>query len=355
MLVSESATFTPIEPGFYRLQFTINGQEGFTAKEIFWPNEGNKSSDGRGDETNNFINADNSGYTSLYGYGGDDYLRAGRFTTSLDGGSGDDVLVAGTKQTKMYGGQSYSYDAETGEGTYSPDNDVFLVYRGLSRFADKAHVIADFTPTHDKIGLGYLVTEVWFKKTKKGIYLLNSDAPDALIYVFLAFDDPFVPHGIRSLIIDNTVKLKSSHFDIMGQTVTLREFNHEIRTKNDLHHWVVDNLNDSELVTLVNEFSKYTDPDRASDREHGRLIDLGDARKVWFDVQDVDGDRDMDTILYKTEDRSEIYGVLDDYNGRVTDTWNRKLDADFFVDNTIKVIDLDALDALDASTFADML
>ena len=89
-------------------------------------------------------------------------------------------------------------------------------------------------------------------------------------------------------------------------------------------------------------FNKSLNPDRASDREHGQLIDLGDATKVWFDVQDVDGDMDLDTILYKTEDRSEIYGVLADYNGRVTDLWNRKLDADFFIDTTIEVMDLDA-------------
>ena len=332
MLVSRSATFTPIEPGQYQAVMKIGDFSGVIYRHIYW---------------------DSAGEATI-GYDGDDYLHAGSLTKRLDGGSGDDVLVAGTKQTRMDGGYSHNYDAETGEGTYSPDNDVFLVYRGLSRFADKAHVIADFTPTHDKIGLGYLVTEVWFKKTKKGIYLLNSDAPDALIYVFLAFQsDKSIP--LWNLLLKKSDGLQSSYFDIMGQTVTLNEFNHEIRSKNGLHHWVVDNLNDSELVTLVNEFNKSLNPDRAFDRGHGRLIDLGDARKVWFDVQDVDGDRDMDTILYKTEDRSEIYGVLDDYNGRVTDTWNRKLDADFFVDNTIEVIDLDALDALDASTFADML
>ena len=343
MLVSRSATFTPIEPGQYQAVMKIGDFSGVIFRTVHWDSEGEITIEqGAGTNGNDVIKFTRHHHDNGSGHGGDDYIDANIIEQRLEGGPGDDVLVAGTNQTTMYGGQSYSYDAETGTSTYSPDDDVFLVYRGLSRFADKAHVIADFTPTHDKIGLGYVVTEVWYKQTSKGIYLLNSGAQNADYYAFIAFDDSDVEAGIRDLIINNANALVSAHFDIMGQTVTLREFNHETRTKNDLHHWVVDDLNDAELVTLVYEFNESLNPDRASDRKYGRLIDLGDAKKVWFDVQDVDGDRDLDTILYKTEDRSEIYGVLADYNGRVTDLWDRKLDADFFINNTIEVIDLDA-------------
>jgi hypothetical protein len=343
MLVSRSATFTPIEPGQYQAVMKIGAFSGVIYRTIHWDSAGEGTiGSGAGSDGNDVIKFTRIHYDNGFGGAGDDYIDANIFRENLNGEAGDDVLVAGTKQTLMYGGHTYSRNAETGKETYSPDDDVFLVYRGLSRFADKAHKIADFTPMHDKIGLGYFVREVWYKQTSKGIYLLNSATQNADYYAFIVFDDSFVDAGIRDLIINNASALVSAHFDIMGQMVTLREFNHETRTKNDLHHWVVDDLKDAELVMLDYEFNKSLNPDRAFDREHGQLIDLGDAKKVWFDVQDVDGDRDLDTILYKTEDRSEIYGVLADYNGRVTDTWNRKLDADFFIDNTIEVIDLDA-------------
>ena len=85
-------------------------------------------------------------------------------------------------------------------------------------------------------------------------------------------------------------------------------------------------------------------PDYRSDYiKYGRLIDLGDARQVWFDVRDVNDDEKPDTILYKTEDRSKIFGVLDDYDGRAASHSDYALNADFFVDNTITVTDLDII------------
>ena len=77
--------------------------------------------------------------------------------------------------------------------------------------------------------------------------------------------------------------------------------------------------------------------------EDGYLIDRGDARQVWFDVTDVNDDEKLDTILYKTEDRSKIFGVLDDYDGRAASHSDYALNADFFVDNTITVTDLDII------------
>jgi hypothetical protein len=77
--------------------------------------------------------------------------------------------------------------------------------------------------------------------------------------------------------------------------------------------------------------------------ENGRLIDLGDARQVWFNVRDVNDDEKLDTILYKTKDRSKIFGVLDDYDGRGPSHIDYALNADFFVDNTITVTGLDII------------
>ena len=349
ILVSESAIFTPVEPGFYRLHLTINGQEGRMAKDVSWANLGpGYIYGGSGDEHNNHLGTHGSTYRALYGNGGDDYLRAGSLKSSLYGGADDDVLVAGLNQTTMTGGYSYSVDPQTRERIYSPDNDMFLVYRGQTRFADKAHKITDFTPTHDKIGLGYFVSEVWYKQTEQGIYLLNSAAMDADYYVFIAFDNSIHPSRIESLIIDDANDLSAKHFDILGRQVMLREFTHDIRTKNDLHHWVVNSLDDDALVTLRDyEINSSVSFDLATDRAdalaNGRLIDLGNAKHVWFDVEDVDGDGDQDTILYKTADRSETYGVLDDYNGRAKNLFDRALDADFFVDNSITIIDLDTI------------
>jgi hypothetical protein len=128
--------------------------------------------------------------------------------------------------------------------------------------------------------------------------------------------------------------------------VTIEEYQHDVFRKNQLHHWVVDDLQDEGLVTLrsPNGFNFTPTPDYRSDYiKYGRLIDLGDARQVWFDVRDVNDDEKPDTIRYKTEDRSKIFGVLDDYDGRAASHSDYALNADFFVDNTITVTDLDII------------
>ncbi|MGB1920282.1 MAG: hypothetical protein ACPHO7_01965, partial [Candidatus Puniceispirillaceae bacterium] len=333
VLVSRAASFTPIEPGEYRLVLKVEGVSASASRFIEW-------SAGGQDEISESLEGKS-------GTAGDNYLLAANYLWEagfgLRGRAGDDVLVAGPHKAVMFGGYAYSLNGNNDE--YDPGKDVFLVYRGLSRFTDKAREIADFVPTHDKIGLGYEVTRVWYKQTDKGIYLLNEGGEDARIYALIAFDNPFADKKAQS-IISGVAQLQSAHFDVLGQTVTIEEYQHDVFRKNQLHHWVVDDLQDEGLVTLrsPNGFNSTPTPgSRHHNLEDGYLIDLGDARQVWFDVRDVNDDEKPDTILYKTEDRSKIFGVLDDYDGRAASHSDYALNADFFVDNTITVTDLDII------------
>ena len=146
------------------------------------------------------------------------------------------MLIAGSNPTAMSGGFTTMAN---------PGNHVFLVYRGQSPFANKTHVIVDFVPTHDKIGLGYEVTHVWYKQTDEGIYLLNGDGADAEIYALI-----LVPGHQQNLnsgpqpIITGAGQLDGEHFNVLGQTVTVAEYGHDVYRKNQLHNWVVDDLDD---------------------------------------------------------------------------------------------------------------
>ena len=46
------------------------------------------------------------------------------------------------------------------------------------------------------------------------------------------------------------------------------------------------------------------------------IVDIDDAKHVWFEVRNVDNDEYLETILYKAEDKSEIFDVLDGYDWR---------------------------------------
>jgi hypothetical protein len=340
-LVSQNASFKPIEPGTYRLDLTLGELTSSFERKVFWASESeNVIKTGSCTKGDDYIHLNRFG--GSYGGGGNDYIYAGNLSERLEGEPGEDVLVAGTKKTIMLGGSGYRRDS---------DANVFLVYQGLSHFDNRAHIIDDFAPDNDKIWLGYAITKVWYKETTKGIYLLNAASEDALIYVFIPYKTRYTG-AENSTGITNIDQLKTAHFDVMGQPVTLYEYHPDLWSANDLHHWVVTNLKDEKLVTLGRrDFNEYprgnSDDERAearlSDKNYDRLIDLGKARQVWFDVEDVDGDGENDTVLYKTANRSEIFGVLNDYDARVADPWNRLLDVDFFVDNTIEVIDLDII------------
>jgi hypothetical protein len=258
----------------------------------------------------------------------------------LWGGAGNDVLVAGSNPTAMSGG----FTTVT-----NPGNDVFLVYRGQSPFADKTHLIADFVPTHDKIGLGYEVTHVWYKQIDDGIYLLNGDGADAEIYaLILVAGHRQNLNSETQPIITGAGQLDGEHFNVLGQTVTVAEYAHDVYRKNQLHNWVVDNsdgegLKDESLVTLKTGTDFQVNPwpgTRWRDEEIGALIDLDDATQVWFEVRNVDNDEYLETILYKAEDKSEIFGVLDDFDWRPSSP-DSPVFTNYFVDNTIEVIDLD--------------
>jgi hypothetical protein len=348
IVVSRDAAFTPYEPGNYGLELTLNGVVGHARWTYVTWREGvyrePESTDG--DDLIELGPHDRSGI----GRGGDDYINAGEtagtvdsyswYTTGLWGGAGNDVLVAGSNPTAMSGG----FTTVT-----NPGNDVFLVYRGQSPFADKTHLIADFVPTHDKIGLGYEVTHVWYKQTDDGIYLLNGDGADAEIYaLILVAGHRQNLNSETQPIITGAGQLDGEHFNVLGQTVTVAEYAHDVYRKNQLHNWVVDNsdgegLKDESLVTLKTGTDFQVNPwpgTRWRDEEIGALIDLDDATQVWFEVRNVDNDEYLETILYKAEDKSEIFGVLDNYDWRPSSPDSPVL-TNYFVDNTIEVIDLD--------------
>lgn len=353
MLVSRDADFTPYEPGNYGLELTLNGVVGYarwtyvTWREgVFGVREGTDEDDlielgptdgsgGRGFGGDDYINA---GEASTYISANSRYFGSGFINPDLRGSAGDDVLVAGSNPTAMSGG--FTTMANSG-------NDVFLVYRGQSPFADKAHVIVDFVPTHDKIGLGYEVTHGWYKQTDEGIYLLNGDGADAEIYalILVASHQQNLNSG-QQPIITGAGQLDGEHFDVLGQTVTVAEYGHDVYRKNQLHNWVVDDLDDEGLVTLEfvrRDFLSNFNSGSEIRKKDMLLIDLDDATHVWFEVRNVDNDEHLETILYKAEDKSEIFGVLDDYDWRSSSPDSPVL-ANYFVDNTIEVIDLDPFD-----------
>ena len=73
------------------------------------------------------------------------------------------------------------------------------------------------------------------------------------------------------------------------------------------------------------------------------IVEIDDTTHVWFEVRNVDNDEYLETILDKAEDKLEIFDVLDDYDWRLSSP-DSPVPANYFVDHTIEVIDLNPID-----------
>lgn len=92
-------------------------------------------------------------------------------------------------------------------------------------------MIADVVSTHDKVGRGYGVTHVSCKQTGEGIFLLNSEGANAKIHALIAFNDLFEQKCAQPMISE-VGHLNVEHFDVFGQTVTVKEYEHDVYRKN---------------------------------------------------------------------------------------------------------------------------
>ncbi len=286
--VATGAAFTPIEPGQYQLRLTLGDIKTSTAFDI----------------------------------------QAG---------------VAGKYIHRFYPNHKGEYSSK---GAMHSVEEIFILPGKSFLRADDSPEITEFQwqQEGDKVGFGYGVEEVWVAADRGWIYFLDGPNADARYLGRLRFsfrsreEEPQELHRLEDF--------KAENLFAMGQAknVAMSNYEHDIRTKNKLYHWVVDRLDSDDLIILGGAFKRSP---FATQRDYllknNFVIDLGEARAVWFDVMDVNNDGNRDTVLYKTADRSQIYGVINNYNGRVDTPFAKSLDGDFFVNSTIAIHDLDVV------------
>jgi len=285
--VATGAAFTPIEPGQYQLRLTLGDIKTSTAFDI----------------------------------------QAG---------------VAGKNIHRFYPNHKGEYSSK---GAQAIAKEIFILPGKSFLRADDSPEIHRFQwQQGDKVGFGYGVEEVWVAADRGWIYFLDGPNTDARYLGRIKFSNR--PREEQPQEFHRLEDFKAENLFAMGQAknVAMSNYEHDIRTKNKLYHWVVDRLDSDDLIILGTLFRR--DPYNAlSDfkLKYNFVIDLGEARAVWFDVMDVNNDGNRDTVLYKTADRSQIYGVIDGYNGRVDTPYTKSIDGDFFVNSTIAIHDLDVV------------